>query len=101
MFNDHSNGADSSAQRKRANVTHEDLGRMRVIPEKADTGPDHGAAEDRQLGGLRHALEFQIFGKHGVSAEIGQYRESSGGGHGAAAGQTLQPVGEGHGVARE
>src|SRR5260370_32494501 len=77
LFNDHSHGADSSAQRKRANVTHEDLRRMRVIPEKADTGPDHGAAEDRQLGGLPHALDFTILSKHGAYDEIGQSHTSS------------------------
>src|SRR5258708_25716223 len=67
LFNDDGHGADGAAQRERAYVAHEYLGRVRVVPEKADTGPDHGAAEDRQLGGLGHTLELQIFRKHGMS----------------------------------
>src|SRR5258708_30817322 len=58
LFNDHSHGADSSAQRKRTNGTHENLGRMRVIPEKPDTSPDHGTAESRILPDRSHAFEI-------------------------------------------
>ena len=37
-------------ERERTDVAHEDLGRIGVEPEKAETGADHGTAEYRHFG---------------------------------------------------
>ena len=42
-------GAERAAERERPDVAHEDVGRMRVPPEKAEARADERAAEDRQL----------------------------------------------------
>ena len=45
-------GAERAAERQRAGVAHEDLGRVGVVPEKSDQRADHREAEDRQLAGV-------------------------------------------------
>ena len=41
--------AERAAERERADVSHEDVGGIRVVPEEAEAGADQRAAEDRQL----------------------------------------------------
>ena len=38
-------------------------GRRRVVPEEAEAGPDHGAAEHRQLADAGHEVELQVVGE--------------------------------------
>ena len=42
-----------AAERQRADVPHEHLRRVGVVPEEADAGADHGPAVDRELTGAR------------------------------------------------
>ena len=48
---------------KRADVAHEDLGRMRVVPEEADGRAGHRAAEDGQFRGAGQSREIEILGE--------------------------------------
>ena len=72
---------------------------MRVVPEKADRCAYHGAAENRQLSHLWHTLQFQVGSKGSVTADISQHCQGAGGYHRAPNGQTIQAIGEIHGVA--
>ena len=47
LLDNHGHGADRAAKRKRAHVAHENFGRVCVVPEETEAGPDHRAAEDR------------------------------------------------------
>src|ERR1700745_3316687 len=49
LFSQHRHSADGAANRQAANVTHKDLSRRSVVPEKPETGAGHGAAKNRQL----------------------------------------------------
>src|SRR6185369_1763510 len=68
-----------AAQPERAHVAHKDFGGMRVVPEEAETGPGHGAAENSELAGARIARELQILGKFQVAAGIGEHGEGASG----------------------
>src|ERR1700749_4561551 len=58
LFDHDRDRADRASKSERAYVAHEDLGGMRVVPEKSDGGADHGAAENGEFADLRHPLEF-------------------------------------------
>ena len=45
-------------------VAHEDVGRVRVVPEEAQARADQRAAEDRQLAGGREAHQQQVLGEN-------------------------------------
>ena len=49
---------------------------------------------------LRHALQFEIGGKCGVTAEVSENGERSGSNHCAADGEAIEAVGKIYGVAR-
>ena len=49
----HREHAEAAAERERADVAHEDLRGVRVVPKEADAGADHGAAVDRELARAR------------------------------------------------
>ena len=98
LADDDGDRADGPAQGQRTDIAHEDLRRMGVVPEKADGGADHGAAEDGQLAHHGHALEFEVVGKDDVAADVGEHGQRAGGDDGAADGQPVQPVGQVDGI---
>ena len=49
LLDDDRDGADRAAERERAHVAHEYLGRMGVVPEESDARAHHGPAEHRQF----------------------------------------------------
>ena len=59
---EHREHAERAAERQRADVAHEDRGRVGVEPEEADAGADHRAAEDRQLAGAGDVRDVQVLG---------------------------------------
>src|SRR5262249_15723361 len=69
-----------------------------VVPEEANGGADHGAAENGEFGDEGHALEFQVVGEDDVATDVGEDGEGAGGDDGAADGETVEAVGEGDGV---
>ncbi len=90
--------ADGAAEGERADVAHEDFGGVGVIPEKADGGADHGAAEDGELADHGHALQLEVVGEDDVAADVGEHGERAGGDDGAADGEAVEAVGEVDGV---
>jgi len=99
LLNDDGHGANGAAQRQRAYVSHEDLRRMSVIPEKPDARAHHGPAEDSHLRYLRHLLQLQIFRKDDVPAQISKDGQRACGNHRAADGQPVEAVREVHSIA--
>ncbi len=49
-----------AAERERADVAHEDLGRMGVAPQEAERRADQRAAEHRHLADARHVGHLQV-----------------------------------------
>src|SRR5437868_5563510 len=49
LLDEQRDGPERAAERERADVAHEDVGGVRVVPEEAETGADERATEDRQL----------------------------------------------------
>ena len=56
--------AKRAAQRKRPGVAHEDLRRMRVVPEEADTRAHDRHAEHRQLARSAQVEKLQVCATH-------------------------------------
>jgi hypothetical protein len=94
----HGDGAQRAAQRQRAGVAHEDLGRRRVVPEEAQAGADQGPAEHRQLANARHVVDLQVFGEDVVADEIGDQAKRRRRDHHRHDGQAVETVGEVHRV---
>ena len=91
--------AERAAERERADVAHEDVGGIGVVPEEPEAGADQRAAEDRQLAdGGDTVGQLQVLGEHAVAADVGQRRERRGGDAEHADRQAVEAVGEVHRV---
>jgi len=99
LLDDHGYGTDCATERQGSHIAHENVRGMRVIPEKSDGGADHGAAENRQLGDLRHTLQFEIGRERRVAADVRQYCQGSGRDYGASDCQAVESIGQIHCVA--
>jgi hypothetical protein len=86
--------AHAAPERQRADVAHENLGGMRVVPEKTQRCAGHGAAEYRQLARARQAHQIQILGELGVAAGVGQHGHGRGGDDHQADRQAVEAVRE-------
>src|ERR1035437_10192738 len=100
LADDDSNRTDGPAQGQRTHVAHKDFRRVGVVPEEADGGAHHGAAENGQLGHFRHVLEFKVVGKNHGAADVGEHGQGAAGDDVAADGQPIQSVGQVNGVGR-
>src|SRR5690606_33032185 len=49
LMDQHGKNPDDSSQCKAAGITHKDLGRIGVIPEESDSGPDKSRCKHHQL----------------------------------------------------
>src|SRR5690348_2657077 len=98
LLDDDGGDADDSPERERTDIAHEHLRGMRVVPKKAERGTDKRAAEYGQLAYLGNGLQVEIFGDAGVAGEIGENRQCAGGNDDAADGETVEAVGEIHGI---
>jgi hypothetical protein len=65
---DHRGHAEHAAERERAGVAHEDLGRRRVEPQEADAGADQRAAQHHQFAGAGDVIDLQIIAKTALPA---------------------------------
>ena len=63
VLGEHREHAEPAAERERAHVAHEHLRGIRVVPEEADAGADHGAAVDGELGHLGDAGDVEVVGE--------------------------------------
>src|ERR1700733_6342642 len=60
LLDDHSDRGQRAAQRQRAHISHEDLRRMCVVPEKANARARHGPGKDGDFTHQRHTLQLKI-----------------------------------------
>ena len=67
----------AAAQRERADVAHEHLGRVGVEPEEAEPGADQRAAEDRHLAGARDVRDAAGASRRPVPGDVGDDREGA------------------------
>src|SRR5216684_7783051 len=100
LLDDDRNHAERPAQRERPHISHENLRRMRVVPQKAERRADERAAEHRQLADLRDILYVQVRRPAEVAAHVGQHREGACRDDRTADGETVQTVREVDGVRR-
>src|SRR5882762_604808 len=98
LLDDNGDGAQRSAQRQRANVTHEDFGWMGVVPEKTERSADERAAEYGELANTRNVLNLEIGGPAVVAAHVSQNRKRPRRDHRAADGEAIETVREVHSV---
>jgi hypothetical protein len=98
----HGQPGECPAERERAGVAHEDLGRRRVPPQESEAGTHHRGGHDRQVERVTHlvAARDRHVGPRTVLAVLpgaDQHvrREDH---HRGAGGQSVEPVGEVHGV---
>src|SRR5229473_5093771 len=75
LLDDHGDHAERPSQRERADVAHENLRGMRVVPKKTERGTDERAAENRQFADARDVLNLEIGRPAGIAADVGQHRE--------------------------
>ena len=76
LLDEERDGAERAAERERADVAHEDVGGIRVVPEEPEARADQRAAEDRQLADQRrHRGSWQVLGEHAMAADVGQRGE--------------------------
>ena len=97
-MNEHRDNPQRAAQRQRSRIAHEDLRRMTIEPKKAEPRADHRQANDRQLARARDVGHLKIAGRAEVAREIGHRREHRGDDQRAANRQSVEAVGEIHGV---
>src|ERR1700722_2585095 len=62
-----------AAERERPGIAHEDRGRRRVEPQKAEPRPQHGAAQHRQFTGAGDIVDLKIIREHRIAGEIGDH----------------------------
>src|SRR5688572_3421839 len=93
-------GADGAAEPQGADVAHEDLGGIGVVPEEPEAGADQRAAEDRQLAGVGEVRQQQVAGQHGVAGHIRQGGEGGCSDAKRADGESVQTIGEVHRIGR-
>src|SRR5579863_683325 len=98
LFDDDGNYADGATQRKRANIPHENICGVRVVPKKAQRSANQRAAENCQFARVRDVLDVEIAGEARVAGEISQDGERACGDDGASDGQSVEAVGEIYGV---
>ena len=99
LTDDDGDGAERGAERQRADVAHEDLGRVGVEPEEAEAGAGHRAEEDGQFAGTRDVGHQQVLGEHRVAGDVGEDGERTGDHHGRHDRQPVEAVGQVHRVA--
>ena len=94
LFDQHRGRAQRSTQPHRSHVAHEDLGRVAVEPQEAQTGAHDRSAKH---GDLAHALDVgdrQVIGDQCVTHRVGQHGEGGPDDQQGADGQAVEPVGE-------
>jgi hypothetical protein len=99
LAHDDRDGAQRGAQRQRAHVAHEDLGRVRVEPQKGQAGAGHGRAEDQQLARTGDVREEQVFGVDRAAGHVSEHAQRRAHHDHGHDGQAVQAVGQVDGVA--
>ena len=82
------------AERQRADIAHEHLRRVGVVPEKAQTGGDHRGAKHRQLADAGDIGNLQVLGELEMAGDVGDDRVGGRGDHHRPDGQAIESVGQ-------
>jgi hypothetical protein len=99
VFGDYRARSEQTAERKRPGVAHEDRGGRVIEPQKAEAGPQNGAAQHCKLAGVEHEIDLQILGEVRVADRPRDRPEAAGCDHDKPDRETIEPVSEVHGVA--
>eukprot|EP01022_Parablepharisma_sp_SALTPOND_P026954 TRINITY_DN652_c1_g3_i1.p2 TRINITY_DN652_c1_g3~~TRINITY_DN652_c1_g3_i1.p2 ORF type:complete len:1102 (+),score=458.93 TRINITY_DN652_c1_g3_i1:51019-54324(+) len=94
LAHDHRDGAQRAAQRQRADVAHEDLRRIGVVPEEGQARAAHGATEDQQLASTGDVRDEQVLGIAGATGQVGEQAQRRAHQHGRHDGQAIQAIGQ-------
>src|SRR5262249_22307164 len=78
LLDDDGDGSERSAKRKRADISHKNFRRMRVVPQESERSADERAAKNGKLANLRDVLDVEISGPAKVAADVGEYGKRSG-----------------------
>ena len=100
LLDDHSHRGDGPAQSQGTDIAHENLRRIRVVPQESKARPHHGATENRQLRHQREVLDREIIRPSRISRHVSQRRQGRGRNQHAPDRQTVQPVCQVDGVRR-
>ena len=98
LFDEDGDGAHATAEGERADIAHEDFGRVGVVPEKAERGTDHGGAKNSELTRAGDALEFEIGGELAVAGEITKPCHRGRSNDHQTNGETVEAIGEVDGI---
>lgn len=98
LLDDHGDGAQGAAESQRTGISHEDLGRIRVEPEKPEERADQGADEHGHLADVANIDDVQIGRKSGMPDDVGQAAQRHRTGDGGAGRETVEAVREVDGV---
>ena len=89
-----------AADRQAASIAHEDFGRMRVEPKKADRCTHQRRAEHRQFAGPGKVKHIEVGGDVHPAEQVGEHGKCRGGDAGQTGGQAVQTIGQIDRIAR-
>src|ERR1700676_3948208 len=98
LLDDYRDKPKCPAQRKRAYITHENFGGMRVVPKKTKRSAHKRPTKNGEFADTRNILNFEISGPTKVAAHVSEHRERPGGNDRAPDGQAIETISEIHGV---
>ena len=100
LLDHHGHRGDGPAQSQGADIAHENLRRIRVVPQEPQARPHHGATENRQLRDKWEVLDREIIRPGRIPRHVSQRRQGRGRNQHAPDRQPVQPVGQVDGVRR-
>src|SRR4030042_6645371 len=62
MFCNNSKGTERTSEPERTHISHKNISRIRVIPEKAERSTKHGTTENSQFSGAGEIEDLKILG---------------------------------------
>src|SRR5262252_41088 len=98
LFDQNRDRRERGTKRQRSDVAHEDLRRVRVVPEEAERRADERTTEHGELGDWRQVNHIEIVGKNAVADDIGHCRVRRCRDRHRADRETVEAVGQIHGV---
>src|SRR5262245_58492326 len=94
MFRQYRDGPQGTSHRQGTDVTHENLRRVCIKPEKAQASPKQGPTEHGQFTSAPYMHKVQILGKVGVANDISDTSIDEGRNDIGPGGQSIQSISE-------
>ena len=92
LADDDGNGTECRTQCQRADVAHENLGRIGVEPQKSETRAAHGGTENHNFVRACDIRQLQVLGKLGMAAGVGEDGEAGGNEDDGEGGKSVKAV---------